>query len=49
MYEIDTKKGMPIEAVSAGCSFANVAINGFIDLSVINWSKVIVPREISKV
>ena len=44
MYEIDTKNGRPIEAVSAGCSFANVVIHGFVDVeSAIDWSKVIAP------
>ena len=44
MYEIDTKNGLPIESVSAGCSFANVVMHGFVDVeSAIDWSKVIVP------
>ena len=41
MYEMDTKKGMPIEAVSAGCTFENVVIDGFVDISAIDWPKIV--------
>jgi len=42
MYEIDTKGGIPIESISAGCTFENVIMTGYIDLdSVIDWSKAI--------
>ena len=47
MYEIDTKRGIPIEATSAGCTFENVVMTGYIDLdSVIDWSKVLAPKVI---
>ena len=41
MYEIDAKSGIPIEAVSAGCTFESVVIAGYIDLSVIDWSRIV--------
>jgi len=42
MYKIDTKNGLPIEATSAGSTFENVVMTGYIDLdSVIDWAKVI--------
>jgi len=47
MYAIDTKRGIPIEATSAGCTFENVVMTGYIDLdSVIDWSKVLAPKVI---
>ena len=42
MYEIETKNGLPIEAISAGCTFGNVVIADYFDIeSVIDWSKIV--------
>lgn len=39
MYEIKTKTGLPLVALSAGITGAE--IQGHIDLSLIDWSKIV--------
>jgi len=42
MYEIETKDGIPIESISAGFTFENVVMTGYVDLdSVIDWSRIV--------
>ena len=39
---METKNGLPIKAVSAGCTFENVVIADYFDIeSVIDWSKIV--------